>query len=107
VDAPSAEVSTLVRFPLLVANKSDLLEEAQRAGIEIGSWFETPLHPLPLSDHHLVGYRRGSCPVAETTAASVVNLPLHERVTPAEAERVVQFIFARAAQPRAYRSQIV
>jgi dTDP-4-amino-4,6-dideoxygalactose transaminase len=86
----------LLRYPIRVANKAPLLAQARAARIEVGSWFETPLHPLPLSDHPRVGYRVGCCPIAEATAAEVINLPLHERVTRAEAERIVQFIVSRA-----------
>jgi dTDP-4-amino-4,6-dideoxygalactose transaminase len=102
-----AESPTLLRYPLLVANKAILLEMARRAGIELGSWFETPLHPLPLSDHHLAAYQIGSCPVAESTAAGVVNLPLHSRVTRSEAEKIVVFILAQARQPQDSQKQAV
>jgi dTDP-4-amino-4,6-dideoxygalactose transaminase len=95
-----AEGPTLLRYPLLVANKVTLLEKARHAGIELGSWFETPLHPLPLSGHHLAAYQIGACPVAESTAAHVVNLPLHDRVGRPEAERIIQFVLAHARQPR-------
>jgi dTDP-4-amino-4,6-dideoxygalactose transaminase len=106
MDALGTEV-TLLRYPVLVANKMALLDEAQRTGIEIGSWFETPLHPLPLRDHHLAAYRMGSCPASEAVSASVVNLPLHGRVTAADAEKTVEFIAARAVPPRVYRGQVV
>jgi dTDP-4-amino-4,6-dideoxygalactose transaminase len=101
VDLPGAEVVTLLRYPVLVANKAALLEDARRAAIEIGSWFETPLHPLTLSNHHLAAYQTGSCPIAEATATSVVNLPLHDRVTQDEADRTVRFLFAHAVRSRA------
>jgi dTDP-4-amino-4,6-dideoxygalactose transaminase len=100
-----SEGPRLLRYPLLVANKAILLEMARRAGIELGSWFETPLHPLPLSDHHLAAYQIGSCPVAESTAAGVVNLPLHSRVTRSEAEKIVVFILAQARQPQDSQKQ--
>lgn len=87
----------LLRYPLEVANKTRLLKESSRAGIEIGSWFETPLHPLPLNDHHLVNYQLGACPVAESTAAHVINLPLHERVTKSDAERIAHFVLNHAS----------
>jgi perosamine synthetase len=98
----------LVRYPLEVANKADLLKESSRAGIELGSWFETPLHPLSLNDHHLLDYRLGSCPFAESAAAKVVNLPLHERVTKPDAERIVDFILTHAvvaSSPPAYAAE--
>ncbi|RMF88550.1 MAG: hypothetical protein D6736_10225, partial [Nitrospinota bacterium] len=73
------------------------LEAACRAQIELGSWFETPLHPIPLHAHARVGYRLGSCPVSEATAAQVINLPLHERVTSDDAERIVRFLLSHSA----------
>jgi dTDP-4-amino-4,6-dideoxygalactose transaminase len=92
------EDAILLRYPVRVAAKLPLLEKARRARVELGTWFETPLHPLSMSEHHLAGYRLGSCPIAEATAASVVNLPLHDRVTAAEAERIVRFIIGHAAK---------
>ena len=83
---------TLLRFPVQVENKIRLLETASRAGIELGSWFETPLHPLAMKDHYLMEYRPGSCPVAEGTASRVVNLPLHERVSRSDASRIIEFM---------------
>ena len=83
---------TLLRFPVQVENKASLLASAASTGIEIGSWFETPLHPLPMEDHPRMQYRPGSCPVAETTARRVINLPLHERVTGSDAARIRRFV---------------
>lgn len=100
-----SESPALLRYPLLVANKAALLENARHSGIELGTWFETPLHPLPLSRHDLAAYQVGSCPVAESTAASVVNLPLHGRVTEPEAEKIVQFVLAHARRPRVSQSE--
>jgi dTDP-4-amino-4,6-dideoxygalactose transaminase len=102
---PDAESPTLLRYPLLVANKAALMEKARHAGIELGTWFETPLHPLALSEHYLAAYQIGSCPVAESTAASVINLPLHGRVTRPEAERIIQFVLVHARQPRSSQRQ--
>ena len=88
---------TLLRYPLQVMNKANILEQARHMRIELGSWFETPLHPLPLDYHCRVAYQLGTCPVAEATAAKVINLPLHERVTQAEAERIINFILLQAS----------
>jgi dTDP-4-amino-4,6-dideoxygalactose transaminase len=89
--------TALLRFPLEVKNKISLLEASSQAGIEIGSWFETPLHPLSLADHRLMDYRLGSCPVAESTASKVINLPLHERVTRGDAESIARFVLSHAS----------
>jgi dTDP-4-amino-4,6-dideoxygalactose transaminase len=87
------EGSMLLRYPVRVGNKEELLDKAKQARVELGSWFESPLHPLPLSEHHRLGYRVGQCPNAERAARECVNLPLHEKVTPAETERVLDFLF--------------
>jgi perosamine synthetase len=87
------EGSMLLRYPLLVANKLELLDKAKQARVELGSWFESPLHPLPLTEHHRLGYRVGQCPNAERATRETVNLPLHQKITPEEALRVLEFFF--------------
>ena len=66
-------------------------QAAPKAGIELGSWFECPLHPIetPLA---LYDYEIGMCPEAEKATEEVVNLPLHPRVNEKTAEKTVQFI---------------
>lgn len=91
---------TLLRFPWAVEKKTALLKQAQDMGIELGSWFETPLHPIPLEQHSALGYDLGSCPIAEAAARKIVNLPLHDRVTEADAERIVQFVATHGAPAR-------
>jgi perosamine synthetase len=101
-DRPDSAETTLLRFPLEVENKTYVLKESSRAGIELGSWFETPLHPLPLADHHLIDYQLGSCPVAESTTAKVINLPLHERVTRSDAARISEFVLSHTSPAVSY-----
>ena len=80
-----------LRYPVRVGNKCELLQRARDAGIEMGSWFESVLHPMhgPLDRY---GYRAGMCPSAERTATEVVNLPLHRRVSLDEAKRIAEFV---------------
>jgi perosamine synthetase len=81
----------LVRYPVRINNKNKALEQAAKAGIELGSWFESPLHPIetPLD---VYDYVPGSCPQAEKAAQEVVNLPLHPRVDEKTARKTVEFI---------------
>lgn len=81
----------LLRFPLRVANKVEALVRAASYGVEIGSWFECPLHPIE-TDHAAFLYEAGSCPVAERAAAEVINLPTHRRVRPRDIERTLAFV---------------
>jgi dTDP-4-amino-4,6-dideoxygalactose transaminase len=81
----------MVRYPVRVSNKNKALEDAAKAGVELGSWFECPLHPIetPLE---MYDYELGMCPEAEKASREVVNLPLHPRVSRRTAERNVEFI---------------
>jgi dTDP-4-amino-4,6-dideoxygalactose transaminase len=81
----------MVRFPVRVKEKNKAIEKAASAGIELGSWFECPLHPVetPLEKYD---YTPGSCPEAEKASREVVNLPLHPRVNKRIAQQTVKFI---------------
>ncbi len=81
----------LVRYPVRIAEKNEALTQAAKAGIELGSWFECPLHPIetPLASYD---YKLGMCPEAEKASHEVVNLPLHPRTSKKTIERSVDFI---------------
>ena len=83
----------ILRFPLRVANKSEALEKASGYGVEIGSWFECPLHPIE-TDLEAFGYRKGDCPVAEKAAAEVINLPTHRRMSDKDIDKTLGFVEA-------------
>ncbi len=88
--------NVLLRYPVRVANKDELLAKALRHGIEIGSWFEIPLHPSG-TDMEKFGYSVGMCPESERACKEVVNLPTHDKITEKEAKRILSFMdrFAR------------
>ena len=69
----SVQDPVMVRYPVRIKEKA--LERAASAGIELGSWFECPLHPIetPLE---IYDYNIGMCPEAEKAAKEVVNLPV-------------------------------
>jgi dTDP-4-amino-4,6-dideoxygalactose transaminase len=85
----------LVRYPVRVSDKARAVAEAPKHLVELGTWFECPLHPMetPLE---LYGYREGMCPVAERACREVVNLPTHPRAGEATARRAVGFLTAIA-----------
>lgn len=91
--------AALLRYPMLVANKAELLAASRHERVELGSWFESPLHPLALDVHHHYGYVPGQCPNAERSARLIVNLPLHLGISFDEAERVAQFFVQHARPP--------
>lgn len=81
----------MVRYPVRIAEKDKALEEAAQAGIELGSWFECPLHPIetPLE---VYDYKIGMCPEAEKASREIVNLPLHPRAGVKTVRKTVEFI---------------
>lgn len=91
----TGELPVALRYPLLVENRAELLEQARRAQIEIGDWFNAPLHPSGV-DPECFGYRSGEAPIAEEAAAQIINLPTHNRVTPSVARATVDFVLSEA-----------
>lgn len=80
-----------VRYPVRVKDKWKVVDDALKEGIELGTWFESPLHPKD-TNIELYGYHIGLCPQAEKAAGEVVNLPLRLRVNRKTALRTVKFI---------------
>ncbi|MHC4541418.1 MAG: DegT/DnrJ/EryC1/StrS family aminotransferase [Planctomycetota bacterium] len=81
----------MVRYPVRITEKQKALGEAAKAGIELGSWFECPLHPIetPLTAYD---YTIGMCPEAEKASREVVNLPLHPRADAGTVKKSADFI---------------
>ena len=81
----------MVRYPVRIGEKNKALAQAPKAGVELGSWFECPLHPIetPLAAYD---YEVGMCPQAEKASNEVVNLPLHTRVDERVAKKTVEFV---------------
>jgi perosamine synthetase len=72
-------------------HKRQLLAAAASEGIELGVWFEGPLHPMPIEPSALE-YPSGACPVGEALACEVVNLPTHPRLSDRDIARVVAVV---------------
>ena len=81
----------LVRYPVRVADKDRAVAEAPGWGVEIGTWFECPLHPIE-TPMGLYGYEDGMCPVAEKACREVINLPTHCRAGESTALRGIRFV---------------
>ena len=81
----------MVRYPVRITEKQKTLDEAAKAGVELGSWFECPLHPIetPLQAYD---YELGMCPQAEKASKEVVNLPTHPRANEQTVRKTVEFI---------------
>lgn len=83
----------LLRYPVRVSDKSAALAAAKAAQVELGDWFDHPLHPAGLNLEPL-DWHSGLCPHGEQAAAEVVNLPMHGRVKQADARKAVELLRA-------------
>jgi perosamine synthetase len=85
------------RYPLIVEDRSELLERAPKARVELADFYSTPVHPFRGEGLRAVGYEPGSCPNAEWISDHVVSLPTAPSVSPRSADRAVAFVNAVAA----------
>lgn len=81
----------LLRYPVRVADKERVLAHARRLHIELGDWFDHPLHPKG-ANVAILGWRDGMCPEGERAAREAVNLPMHSRIGERDVERAVRFL---------------
>lgn len=93
---PECSDTVLVRYPVRIQNKEEVLNEARRQHIEVGDWFNHPVHPRE-ANSVAFGYRPGACPEGERAGQEVVNLPMHRRINEKQAKRIVRFL-RRVAQ---------
>jgi perosamine synthetase len=87
-----------LRYPVLVDDKDAVLKEARLRSAEVGSWFETVLHPAT-KNLEQAGYIKGSCPVGEEVARSIVNLPTHPRVSIDDAKKSLSVVLRHLERP--------
>ena len=79
----------LLRFPIFVENRDNILKNAAKNNVFLGVWYNQVVAPHGL-DLNRVGYTQGSCPVAEDICKKVINLPTN--ITIKEASRVVELV---------------
>jgi len=91
VDLPEYVDPVLVRYPVRVADKARAVAEAPGRLVELGTWFECPLHPIE-TPMEAYDYIVGMCPEAEKACREVVNLPMHVRAARRTARRSVEFV---------------
>lgn len=85
-----------LRFPVLFARRDDLLEYLRKRNIYAGKWFSEIIDPKD-TDIRKVGYRKGSCDLAEKLSAEILNLPLYPAMTERQVRQVASLINAYAA----------
>ncbi|GAH54962.1 unnamed protein product, partial [marine sediment metagenome] len=64
----------------LVKNRNDFFRRAKEAGIELGDWFLSPIHPITKNFECWL-YHWGENPIADSISKCIVNLPTHIDIT--------------------------
>ncbi len=93
-----------LRFSVRHSNAHRIIREAWSRNILIGDWYTTPIAPdynklekikhgksLRLTSENM-GYKLGSCPMAEKLAKETLNLPTHINISKEEARKIVEFL---------------
>lgn len=71
---PDYAEHAMLRYPIRVSAKAELLRRARRLHNPVGDWFVSPLHPVE-GDLSQWSYQEGQCPVAERACRETINLP--------------------------------
>jgi len=79
----------LIRYPFFVENRQKTISNAKKHNINLGTWYSQPVAPLGL-DLIKLGYKTGSCPVAEEVCGHIINLPTD--INPNECNKVIDYI---------------
>ena len=82
-----------LRYPILVTDRPTFMAAARRAGIDVGDWFVSPVHPVETALDRW-GYRAGLAPQAEAICRAIVNLPTDPAFDVADVDRILGFLEA-------------
>lgn len=80
-----------IRYWFLVNDIGKLKKLFNNNGIELGEWFNSPIHPKGSSLKNIF-FLENSCPAAKYIASHNVNLPTHEKISIRMAARVIKIL---------------
>lgn len=81
-------------FVVRVSNRSEVIRNLNKRGIQTGIHYPLPLHLQP-AYHHLP-YEKGSFPITEEYAEQVLSLPMYPELTDSELETVCSALIDEA-----------
>jgi dTDP-4-amino-4,6-dideoxygalactose transaminase len=88
----TTSVTVPLRVPVAVDAKARVLRAAAEAGVEMGDWFTTAVHPFTGAGLRAVHYVPGSCPRAEWAADHLVSLPVRADTRAVDVDRTLRLL---------------
>jgi perosamine synthetase len=88
---PDGIVHAFLRYPLLVSDRATVVADSERAGVDLGDWFVSPIHPV-VDRLERWGYSPGQAPNAEQVCRRIVNLPIMPALRDSEVDHVIGFL---------------
>lgn len=92
VKLPRVSNLSFLRYPILTEKAANLRKFAKRNGVILGNWYANVIDPKGV-DFIKLGYKLGSCQVAEKVARQIVNLPTYPRMSLKEVYEVIKIIY--------------
>lgn len=84
-------MSSNVRFPIIVNNRSSLIRYLDTNGVFVSDiWYDYTVAPVKY--RNLSTYEKGMCPNAERYSEVILNLPTHKNVTEIDAVKISKLI---------------
>lgn len=88
---PEYATHTFLKYPLLVKDRKNFEASAAQHAIELGDWFDSPIHPIKDGFENWF-YKWGENPVSERISAHIVNLPTGESINTKQLQQVLKFL---------------
>jgi len=96
---PALEASVaFMSYPLHTSDRKGVMREGRAQGIEITPGFVSPVDPLGPRDWINVGYRAGSCPVAEYLSENTITVPVRDWARKKDIDNILGFLEAMKAR---------
>ena len=85
---PGAKMGIYMRYPIFLENSDRVLKKFKEKNIYIDDGWRKSIIVPQGTDEIKMGYRKGSCPVAEEVADQIVNLPTHINISTKKAKEI-------------------
>jgi perosamine synthetase len=83
------------KYPLLLENKKEIFERAQKEHVEMSDMFGSPLYPSERrANWQALGYEQGMCPFSERASDKIVALPVRLGISNEDIERTITFLIS-------------